>query len=86
MFSKIVVLYEIYSKKLEWPNTFGMSLVTTGRNIFSFQRTFFFIKYSRNRAVHDTKQRLNHLNLNTSIKKMAKNIVIVRDRGTQHYQ
>jgi hypothetical protein len=24
MFSKIVVLYEIYSKKLQWPNTFGM--------------------------------------------------------------
>ena len=53
----------------------------TGRNIFSFQRTFFFIKYSRNRVVHDTKQRLNHLNLNTSMKKMAKNIVIVILRG-----
>jgi hypothetical protein len=26
MFSKIVVLYEIYSKKLQWPNTFGTSL------------------------------------------------------------
>ena len=26
MFSKIVVLYEIYSKKLQWPNTFGKSL------------------------------------------------------------
>ena len=26
MLSKIVVLYEIYSKKLQWPNTFGTSL------------------------------------------------------------
>ena len=26
MFSNIVVLYEIYSKKLQWPITFGTSL------------------------------------------------------------
>jgi hypothetical protein len=26
MFSNIVVLYEIYSKKLQWPNIFGTSL------------------------------------------------------------
>ena len=50
MFSKIVVLYEIYSKKLQWPVTFGTSLYIVKVILNNPKIILYNIAFSRGRA------------------------------------
>ena len=50
MFSKIVVLYEIYSKKLQWPDTFGTSLYIVKVILNNPKIILYNIAFSRGRA------------------------------------
>ncbi len=50
MFSKIVVLYEIYSKKLQWPDTFGTSLYIVKVILNNPKIILYNIAFSRGKA------------------------------------